>query len=707
MKPVKKVAKIGASQANKARYFFARARLSFLQALETAQDHKLSKLGDLEKKFSYIFPKGDGANAQNVGKGVKLALKDFTRDQPATALSHIHQPYKKLEKSKSAMAIKHSVLGKPLMNPKFKEHNFTAPWPGSLPVKNKIEKRRKEISMSNVTKSTHKEKYHEIFPSIMDELLSISNAGSKLEKLKLLRRLRAKLLNHFKEKKKNHEKKNHKISLHDYDSKPSKETKPTKKNKEEHKGPALKWKSGISLLDNVLLKKTSNRHNDTASQKIVHREGGKRYKPESDSKISSAKHFLLPSNNLNHSISHTKGEQLVAKPVKEYIDTYDDFLQASRNVNHTLNNTSKNFAYGAAKVSQFESGSMLKGKQNKSIVASFRTNGNNITNQKTIKDEVHGTEISSMQNNKQRVDSDQHTAKDLSHSHDTNIIGTISNNQSTTESDQSFLPLDSPKMTSHSKPTDDSKNPLASVVSEHKKILSELTSSKILPKHLSNTKSEKSQKALSNVLEKAQNMFLKKVKEILAGSNAKGKEKNDPHIVGNENRNNAKKPKGGVINTSAYVMDESPTDTKTANKVSQDTSGIVPKTPTNDDLMKSVNMVAATTQKQNVGMNAPMQSLQTPMQSLQTPIDQTPPLHEQSSEQTEQAGHPVSGQPLTYQQLQDAHEEERVALQQENAFRGLQNGVNPALVSGRHQLLNGAMTPYQRFVFLLLYITYF
>ena len=65
-----------------------------------------------------------------------------------------------------------------------------------------------------------------------------------------------------------------------------------------------------------------------------------------------------------------------------------------------------------------------------------------------------------------------------------------------------------------------------------------------------------------------------------------------------------------VINTSAYVMYESPTDTKTANKVSQDTSGIVPKIPTNDDHMKSANMVAATTQQQNVGINAPMQSLQ-------------------------------------------------------------------------------------------------
>ena len=57
-----------------------------------------------------------------------------------------------------------------------------------------------------------------------------------------------------------------------------------------------------------------------------------------------------------------------------------------------------------------------------------------------INDEVNGTEISSIQ----PIGSDRRATKDLSNSHDTNIIGTISKSIYTSESDQSYLPLDSP-----------------------------------------------------------------------------------------------------------------------------------------------------------------------------------------------------------------------------------------------------------------------
>ena len=737
LKPVKKIARIGISQTNKARYSFARARLSFLQSLDTAQDEKLTKLGNLEKKFSYILPKGEKRNRQNEGKEVKYALQDFTKHQSATALSHIHQPYKKLlyKPLQNATPIKHSLLGEPLKknlnlpNHILKKQKNVAPL--SIPVapQNGIENLIKAIPTLNLdlkSKYKNKKKSNGTLPSMIDELLWISNARNKLEKLKRLRKLQAKLLNNFSENELT-KKQKYENSQHNNDGK---STSPWRI-KNEQKRP-ITWKSGISMFNNVAHQKSTSVNK--TSQKVVYGKPSKRYNQHQSIQMDGNNTFSFAGNSSFDKISHTN-EQHARKSV-EYINTFDDFDDATQDkkepihsiIGHPIhsglssqshldespvsysnhaNNTVQEARDKMANIhlvgklltvnknqSRYQS---PPGNRKKPITSSHGITGNSSLNQSTIENEFNDTHNNTghipmlqKQYTKHLADSGQQAGKQISQSHDINIIGTTSSKNLT--NDQSYLPLDSSATPLQMK-SEDSKTPLSSVVSEHNKIISELVSSKTLAKHLLNDKSEKSHKTLSKVLQKAQNMFLKKVKEILSGNKTNRKDKTDTNIVDNKSRDNSsQKPEGGVINTSAYVMDESPPNTKVATNVGQDASGIVPKTPTNDDLANSLNrnMAPPVSSIQNDGINAPMHL-------LQTPADPNPPLIAQSAGQPGQ-GHSVPGRPLTYTQLQDAHEEERVALQQENAFRSMQTAGNAPLNNGANAPLNSAATPYQRSV---------
>ena len=315
-----------------------------------------------------------------------------------------------------------------------------------------------------------------------------------------------------------------------------------------------------------------------------------------------------------------------------------------------------------------------------------------------MEDKVNETHITGItpllekQNSKYLADLGRVTAKNFSESHDINTNDKTSNKSQTgPDKDQSYLPLDSSR-TSPQTQSNDFKNPLSSVVSEHDKIISELTSSKILAKHLSNNNSKNSHKTLAKVLQQAQNIFLKKVKEILAGNKTNGKDRDNSNQDNNQIQDNSDQKPKGVISTSAYVMDESPPNIKSTAKVDQDNSGLVPKTPTNDDLSNSLNSQISPLPFLSPPKNPGMKSMQT----IQTPMDPSPPLIEQPAGQSEQAqGHPVSGQPLTDAQLQDAHEEERVALEQENAFRSMQNGVNAPL-NDANAPTTSANTPFPR-----------
>ena len=790
LKPVKKIAKIGTSQTNKARYSFSKARLSLLQALETAQDVKLTKLGNLEKRFSYILQKGKDSNRQNVGRKVKYALQDFAKDQSATALSHIYQPNKKLvyKPLQNVTPTKHSLLGESLKE-RIHPHNRIqqkqkniAPLSMSAAPQNEIENQEKAMPTSNVdlkSRYGNKRKPNGIFPSMVDELLSISNARNKLEKLKRLRILQEKLLNHYsKEKMK---KQFYQNSLHDHDDKSI-------------ISPLRINEAGISLRNNASHKELNDVNkmsNYNTPHNVVYGKPSKRYNGHMNVQMDDNRNVSFRGHSPSNNVSY--------RPAGQYTDTFDDFVDSTQDKkepmrsilgysNHSNSSSQSrlddspgsysNKANGTARDTQdqmanihkggmpdtlnknqsrdkypsengnktsshetisnsevttsknnevdenhlnSENNQMLQeqhtvfdnasqhvvtGNGNKSITSLHGITGNVTLNQSTMVDGVkdtHATTLLQKQNTKYLADlgqaAENRQKKNISESHDISLIGTTSNGNDTGhEKDKSYLPLDSSARTPQTE-SEDFKNPLSSVVSEHDKIISELTSSKTLAKHLSSDESEKSHKTLSKVLQQAQDMFLKKVKEILAGNKTNGKDKIDTNLDGNKSQDNSsQKPKGGVINTSAYVMDESPPNAKAASKVGQDASGIVPKTPTNDDLANSLNekMPPSTLPLQNVGSNAQMQSLQSPM-------DSSPPLIAQSVGQPGQGGpeqgHPVSGQPLTYKQLQDAHEEERVALQQENVFRGMQNGINAPL-NGANAPMNSATTPYQRSVFL-------
>lgn len=731
LRPVKKVAKIQTGQSDKARYSFAQARLSFLKALEIAQDEKLTKIGNLEKKFSFILPKSSKINGQNAKKEVKYALQDFTKDQSATTLSHIDHPYTKLpdKPSHGAIPVKHSLIKETL-----KTH-------GNL---------------------TATRKPHAILPSLMNELLSISNARSKLEKLRRLRKLQAKLLNQHSEN----------------------DSRKDKHESYNYKNMASSWKMNdkikSSTTGKVRIPSVNNEPHDEqtdgseinkykTSKKGVNDKPSKRFKEQHSVKTESNTSFPFPGHNSPD--GHTT-EPNVGKHAKYMLDSYTDFVdstndskqtthfltensnQSSTRTQSDLDNSSTNLEENGkigniggislrvnkdqtqirqshenrsktitslpemssnsalntrfkskgvsehnrpmnvpdteipqTKHAEYSNNTLLRpvNHVHKPKTSLYGINGNNNLNKMNQLNENHTNTGNSgsleKQNNKNIGSQGLIREKPLTGSRDINIIGTTSDNN-LQETDQSYLTSDS-LPTSPKNKSKDSNNPLTSVLSEHKKIISELTSSKTLAKNLSNDKSEKSHKVLTKVLQKAQNMFLQKIKEILAGKKKNVKQKIDANLIDSKNRDNTdQKEKQGIIKSSAYVMDESPAKAKVAVKESHDTQGIVPKTPTNDDLLNSPqgNMVPQARQQQNAGPYSPVQSLQTPM-------DHSPPLQGQS------IAHPLSGQPLTYTQLQDAHEEERVALQQENAFRGAQN---MATVNGQNQSpLNDPVTPYQ------------
>ena len=721
LRPVKKIAKIQTGRTDKARYSFAQARLSFLKALEIAQDEKLTKIGNLEKKFFFILLKSSKMNRQNTKKEVKYALQDFTKDQSATTLSHIDHPYTKLldKPSHGAMPVKNSLITETL-----KAH-------GNL---------------------TAKRKPHTILPPLMNELLSISNARSKLEKLRRLRTLQAKLLNQYSEKD------SRKDKHEDYN----------------YKNTASSWKMNdkikSSTTGKVRVGFEMNKYK--TSKKGVNDKPSKRFKEQHSIKTESNTTFPFPGNNSPD--SHTT-EQNLGKHEKYMLDSYTDFLDSSNDSKQTtpfliensnqsstrpqsdLGNSSTNLEenrkmgniggislsvnkdqtqirqshenrsktitslpemssnsdlntrFKSKGVSEHNrpmnvpdteiphtkhaeySNDTLLGPVNhvhKPKTSLYGINGNNNLNKMNQLNESHtntGNSGSLEKQNNKNIDSPGLIReKTVTGSRGINIIGTTSDNN-LQETDQSYLTLDSLPTSTKNK-SKDSNNPLTSVLSEHKKIISELTSSKTLANNLSNDESEKSHKVLTKVLQKAQNMFLQKIKEILAGKKKNVKQKLDANLIDTKNRDNTdQKGKQGIIKSSAYVMDESPAKSKAVVKESHNTQGIVPKTPTNDDLLNSPqeNMVPQARQQQNAGPYSPVQSLQTPM-------DHSPPLQGQS------IGHPVSGQPLTYTQLQDAHEEERIALQQENAFRGAQN---MATANGENQSpLNNPVAPYQRCV---------
>lgn len=776
LRPVKKIARIKTGQTDKARYSFAQARLSFLKALEIAQDEKLTKIGNLEKKFSFILPKSSNIHRQNVKKEVKYALQDFTKDQSATTLSHIDHPYTTLsnKQSQSAIPMEHSLREKTM---------------------------RKYINLTNTFENKNKaaptkQKPHEILPSLMDELLSISNARSKLEKLRRLRKLQAKLLHQYSQK--DSRKYKHESSNHDKNT-----TSSWRMNDKMENSMTLEPRN--SSVKNVLHHKRTDgpeMNKYKTQKKSVNGKSSKRFKEQHSIKTGGETTFSFVGNKSSDKVSHTNKQQF-GEHAKYMLDSYRDFLnstkdrkqathfiidnsnQSTTSTQSRLNNSPTNHLNDTVqeendKMANVELGGMpLSVSEDQTLIHKSPENGsksitslpemsrnnglntqsrgidenirptnfqnteihkaknaehsynpiqrlaNHVDKQETTLHGVIGNNklnrmdkvsenhentgnIGSLekQSNKNLATPGLNTEKNLKMSHDINIIGTTSDNN-LQETDQSYLSSNRLATSPEKTETKDSKNPLASVLSEHKKIISELTSSKTLAKHLSNSKSEKSHKVLTKVLQKAQNMFLQKVKEILAGNKKHVKQKITENLVDSKNRDNTgHKEKGGVINTSAYVMDESPTTAKVTATESHDTSGIVPKTPTNNDLLMSPhgNMVPPATQQQNAGSDdlltsshgsmvppaTPQQNAgpYSPAQSLQTPMDHSPPLQGQN------VGHPVSGQPFTYTQLQDAHEEERIALQQENAFRGGQNMAN---VNGQNQPpLNNAITPYQR-----------
>ena len=716
LKPVKKIAKIGTSQTSKARYSFSKARLSFLQALETAQDEKLTKLGNLEKKFSYILPRDEGSNRQNVGAKVNYALQDFAKDQSATALSHIHHPYKKLanKPSQSAKPIKHSQVGEPLKkqvnlpNPIIQKQHKVAPVSTFSALQNGMKNQRKIVHTTNTdlkSRYKNKKKPNRLFPSMVDELLSISNARSKLEKLKRLRKLRAKLLNN----KFSEESTKKQINTnYPYDGKKT----------------SITGAAGINVPNQKLTGENEITNDYKTSQKVVYDKPSKRQQnvqTDGNGHVLKAVEYKDAFDDL---VNHTHDRKEPIHSIPSYSNSSSSSSKLgldsvpgnySLNANGTVQNAQD-------KTANFDMGGIstaLPGKINKSGEENYLnthhlenpsqhaatgnenrpvTSLNGTNDSSTMEDKINETHITGLtpslekQNSSYLADLGRVTAKNFSESRDINTDDKTSNKSRTgPEKDQSYLPLD---RTSPQTESNDFKNPLSSVVSEHDKIISELTSSKILAKHLSNNNSKNSHKTLAKVLQQAQDIFLKKVKQILAGNKTNGKDRDNSNQDGNQIQDNSGQKPKGVINTSAYVMDESPPNVKSTANVEQDNSGIVPKTPTNDDLANSLNREISPLPLSSPPKNPGMK----PMQAIQTPMDPSPPLIEQPAGQSGQAqGHPVSGQPLTYTQLQDAHEEERVALQQENAFRSMQNGVNAPL-NDANAPTTSANTPFQSYV---------
>lgn len=174
---------------------------------------------------------------------------------------------------------------------------------------------------------------------------------------------------------------------------------------------------------------------------------------------------------------------------------------------------------------------------------------------------------------------------------------------------------------------------------------------------------------ISAALQRAQSIFLTKVKEILVG-HRKNKDRNNNHFSGTNNQdNNNQKTNESVINSSAYVMDESPPTTPAPEN--HDHAGIVPTTPPNSALPLSTgNVMSPVMQQPNMGFNAPGQGLTKSTSMSNSPVQPS-----------------IAGQPLTYTQQQDAHLEEKIAAEQNNAFQNTQNSLSPSM--------NGGNLPYQ------------
>lgn len=683
LKPVIQTSKIGTSQTNKARFSFAQARLNFLQALEAAQDEKLMKLGDLERRFSYILLQSEKNNNHKVVKYSKNILQDFKKNKAATTLSHIHQAYKNLSSMQNRISSKNLRLGEPWKK---------AHLPNTILQKKKNQLKRQKNN-----------KYpKEILPSLVDELLLISNARSKQEKLERLQSLQAKLLKHFSRKLKT------KKPSPDINSPHNQYKRISARRVNNQKQNPRKSKVDTSM---------SNNSNKVGHHKIIKKlkygQPSKRYKERQGIKMRNKSHLSALGKSLYDKVSPIN-KQTGGKPAQEQIDTYEEFVNATHlglsyeHPSGAKNKTFTSLCQMTTNIDENKLGLENTGVRQTQNGTASTLNQHEETTYENISQYKPGNsnpaQITFDQVNKSHNNNDNaiyvqkqyannvdelspHEVKKSSKSHDTTIFGKmLSNNRAVPDNDKSSLPLDRPETTSTNVSVD-SKTPMLSAVSEQNKNMSELTPSKALENHLSSSPREKSRKFLGKVLQRAQDMFLKKVKEILAGNKTTGKEKIDKGLADDKSEEKpSQKTKGSLIYTSAYVMDESPSNTRTQAKVGPDPSGIVPKTPTNDDIVKTLNTNMAP---------PPLWKGGTSSQVLQTPTDPRPPLIAQSENQPQQE-HPVSTQPLTLAQLQDAHEEERVALQQENVFRGLENGLNAPLNAGVYSQLKTATAPYNR-----------
>lgn len=205
-------------------------------------------------------------------------------------------------------------------------------------------------------------------------------------------------------------------------------------------------------------------------------------------------------------------------------------------------------------------------------------------------------------------------------------------------------------------------------------IISKFTSSNLLKKE--------SRKNISKVLQKAEEFFLEKVKEVLFENQKRKKLEN----IQNKHKNESSKTKiSGVINASVYTMSDSTIQSekpkadkendniKMATKMLTNNVNTI-ETKENPNLLQSPLVL-------NTEGNVPNIS---PIQSLQTPVDVTQPL----MAQTEMKNYPVSGLPLTSEQRQFAQNEERIALQPDNSFHNIQIG------NGNWQLGNNLNTPF-------------
>ena len=175
---------------------------------------------------------------------------------------------------------------------------------------------------------------------------------------------------------------------------------------------------------------------------------------------------------------------------------------------------------------------------------------------------------------------------------------------------------------------------------------------------------------LTVALQKAQGIFLEKVKEIVAGHH-----KNDAvqkiNFGDSKKQDNGKhNPDENIIKSSAYVMDESPATKPVPKKETNENSGIVPPTPTNPMATFPVgNIASPPMQLPNLGFDATRQ-----------------PMGQLNSGSSPSIQSPGAVTPFNYAEQEQAHEEERIASQQEREFQNIKNGASS---------FNGENVPYQ------------